>query len=305
MNEEYRRRVELLLDITPRVFGEPDFAMKGGTAINLFIRDVPRLSVDIDLVFVPKEVPREEALARIKAALTRIGTELMRAPGVDVSLSQRGGNEVKLLVSRAGYQVKVEVNTVFRGTVFPVLDSTPTQVATDLFKREVRIKILDPDELYGSKLVAAMDRQHPRDLFDVMTLVGQGGITPRMRRAFVIYLAGHNRPIGELLTPNRYPLDDLYASDFVGMTTAAVSIDKLLRAREQLFLELPASLDASERQFLLSLKKGEPQWGLLGIPGIEGLPALQWKLANVRRLKDSNPNKHAKMLAVLREKLGD
>jgi hypothetical protein len=84
MRSRYRRTVELLLDITPQVFGEPEFAMKGGTAINLFVQDLPRLSVDIDLVFVPKETPRDEALERITAALTRIQRALTRAPDVTV-----------------------------------------------------------------------------------------------------------------------------------------------------------------------------------------------------------------------------
>lgn len=304
MNEKYRRTVELLLDITPPVFSEPDFAMKGGTAINLFVKDLPRLSLDIDLVFVPKETPRDEALKRITAALTRIQGKLSRVPYVTARLGRVQNDEVKLFVSRGPYQVKVEVNTVFRGTVYPVLDRALAQAAMDFFKREVHIKILDSDELYGSKLVAAMARQHPRDLFDIMTVLDGGGITPRMRRAFVIYVAGHNRPIGELLTPNPQPLDALYNADFVGMTQKEVALADLLEVRTRLFRDLPDSLDADERRFLLSMKQGEPDWALLGIPGIEQLPALQWKLANVRNLKEKNSKKHDKQLAVLREKLG-
>jgi predicted nucleotidyltransferase component of viral defense system len=255
VKEEYRRTVELLLDITPLVFRESEFAMKGGTAINLFVQDLPRLSVDIDLVFVPKETPRDEALERITAALTRIQAALTRGPGVTARLGGVQKDEAKLFVSRGRYQVKVEVNTVFRGTVYPVLDRTLAQAATDYFKREVHIKMLDSDEVYGSKLVAAMDRQHPRDLFDVMMLLNGGGITTRMRRAFVIYVAGHNRPIGELLTPNPQPLDALYNADFVGLTQKEVALADLLEVRTQLFGELPASLDADERRFLLSIKQ--------------------------------------------------
>jgi predicted nucleotidyltransferase component of viral defense system len=304
VKEEYRRTVELLLDITPLVFRESEFAMKGGTAINLFVQDLPRLSVDIDLVFVPKETPRDEALERITAALTRIQAALTRGPGVTARLGGVQKDEAKLFVSRGRYQVKVEVNTVFRGTVYPVLDRTLAQAATDYFKREVHIKMLDSDEVYGSKLVAAMDRQHPRDLFDVMMFLNGGGITTRMRRAFVIYVAGHNRPIGELLTPNPQPLDALYNADFVGLTQKEVALADLLEVRTQLFRELPASLDADERRFLVSIKQGQPDWALLGIPGIEQLPALQWKLTNVRRLQEKNRKKYDEQLAALREKLG-
>ena len=219
-------------------------------------------------------------------------------------LGGASGDEVKLFVDRGGVRVKVEVNTVFRGTVYPTTNGGLSKAATAYFKREVDIRLLDTDEIYGSKLVAAMDRQHPRDLFDVMMLLNGGGITPRMRRAFVVYAAGHNRPIGELLTPNAQPLEDVFKTDFVGMTATEVPLDELLAVRTRLFRELPMSLDADERNFLQSMKAGDPAWDLLGISGIEYLPALRWKLANVRKLRDKDPTKHAKMLAALRGKLG-
>lgn len=303
MNERYRRTVELLLDIAPRVFAEPDFAMKGGTAINLFVRELPRLSVDIDLVFVPKSLPREEALAQIAAALGRVQRALERFPGVKVRAGGADREEVKLFVDRGDYRVKVEVNTVFRGTAYPVVDHALGRAASDFFKREADVRLLDVDELYGSKLVAAMDRQHPRDLFDVRELLRAGGITPRMRRAFVIYVAGHNRPIGELLTPNPMPLEQVYRNEFVGMTQNDVPLIELDDARAEIFRLLPSSFDSDERKFLLSVKQGEPEWSLLGVTGIEHLPALQWKVRNVRKLMERNPEKHARQFATLREKL--
>ncbi len=69
MNDAYVRTVQLLLDIAPAVFETPVFAMKGGTALNLFVQDMPRLSVDIDVVFVPYDLPREGALQTIGAEL--------------------------------------------------------------------------------------------------------------------------------------------------------------------------------------------------------------------------------------------
>lgn len=303
MKDAYRDTAELLLDIAPRIFAEPEFAMKGGTAINLFVQPLPRLSVDIDLVFIPTDLQREEALQRISGALNRIRGTLERTPGMSARLSGADGDEVKLFVTRNDVRIKVEVNTVFRGTVYPTIRSGLSPAATEYFKRQVSVELLDRDELYASKLVAAMDRQHPRDLFDVMLLLDQGGITPRMRRAFVAYVAGHNRPIGELLTPNPQPLEVVYESDFVGMTTNDVPLADLLAARAQLFEELPRMLDDDERAFLLSLKRGEPNWDLLGIAEIARLPALQWKLQNVRRLIKSNPTKHKKLLTKLQEKL--
>lgn len=70
--------------------------------------------------------------------------------------------------------------------------------------------------------MAAMDRQHPRDLFDVMELFAYGGITPAIRRAFVVYLASHNRTIHEVLFPTPKDITLAYAGSFVGMTAARV-----------------------------------------------------------------------------------
>jgi predicted nucleotidyltransferase component of viral defense system len=306
MKEIYQRTVELLLDIAPRVFEAPDLAMKGGTAINLFIRDLPRLSVDIDLVYLPREHPREQAMAAIDAELQRISERVRRLPGVAVQSHSGGsGEEVRILVSRGGVGIKVEVNHVFRGAAYPIVRRRLMPKASALFRREVAASLLDEDEIYGSKLVAAMARQHPRDIFDVMLLLEEGGgITPRMRRAFVVYVAGHNRPMGELLTPRVQPIADIFRSEFAGMTTAEVSLEQLEETRRRYLAELPASLDEAERRFLLSMKAGEPQWDLLGIPGLAQLPALQWKLQNLQELRQRNPKKHQQLYDLLKQKLG-
>lgn len=304
MREDYRRTVELLLDIAPRVFEEPDYAMKGGTAINLFVQDFPRLSVDIDLVYLPVDHPRDHALAAIDAALDRISEKLQRMPDVDVRRAAGGGDEeVRILVTRARHTVKVEVNHVFRGTVYPWAHQALSPRASQTFRREVQLPVLAEDELYGSKLVAAMDRQHPRDIFDVMLVLSGDGITHRMRRAFVVYAASCRRPINELLTPNPKPLEALYRTGFDGMTAEPVPLARLEETRANLFRELPASLDDAERRFLLSVKACEPDWGLLGLPGIERLPGLTWKLENVRRLKRSNAAKYKTQFTALKRKL--
>jgi len=212
--------------------------------------------------------------------------------------------ETKLFVSRGDTRVKIEVNHVFRGSVYPVVEGDLISEAEDMFEREVSVPMLDADELYASKLVAALDRQHPRDLFDVMLLNENGGITPRMRRAFVVYLAGHNRPMHELLPSQANDIKDVYENEFVGMTTREVSLKELEDTRERLFDELPPALDEVERQFLRSIHRLEPEWSLLEVPGIETLPAIQWKLLNLRRLKESNPDKFVQMLGALEQQLG-
>jgi len=162
--------------------------------------------------------------------------------------------------------------------------------------------MLDPDEVYASKLVAALDRQHPRDLFDVMLMLEGGGITPRMRRAFTVYLAGHNRPMHELLSPRPKEIRPEFESDFAGMTNREVSVEQLEEVRERIFRELPVSLDDAERSFLLSVNCCEPDWKILGLPGIENLPAIRWKLLNLGKLARTNPKKFALIRKSLEEK---
>jgi len=303
MNPLYIETVQLLLDVAPFVFKNSPFAMKGGTAINLFHQDMPRLSVDIDLVLVDPCESRDAALATIEAALEKISTELKAKMKVKIQQTKSGSDfETKLLITRDRVRVKVEVNHVFRGSVYPIVNQRLSMAAEEKFGRYVSVPTLDYDELYASKLVAALDRQHPRDLFDVMLLYRNGGITPRMRRAFTVYLAGHNRQMNEMLPPIASDLSERFIKEFEGMTTEAVTLRELEETRERLFTELPAALDASECKFLLSMKKGEPDWEILGLPGIQNLPSLQWKLRNIEKLS-ANPGKHKDLVEVLATKL--
>lgn len=305
MDSRYLDTVRLLIDVAPFVFSADCFALKGGTAINLFLRDMPRLSVDIDLVFTDLEQPdRSAALAVIERKLGEIAERLERMLGVKVRPTTSGSDhESKLFISRGPVLLKVEVNHVFRGAVYPLVSGSLSAQAQTRFSRALSIPMLDPDELYASKLVAALDRQHPRDLFDVKLLLEADGITPRIRRAFVVYLAGHNRPMQELLSPRPKDIRREFASDFADMTSDEVTVEQLESVREVLFQALPASLDEAERRFLLSVKRIEPEWEILGLPGIERLPAIQWKLLNLSRLNKSNPKKYAKAFAELERNL--
>ncbi len=303
-NSSFYPQADLLVQVLPFVHAEACFALKGGTAINFFVRDFPRLSVDIDLVYLPVE-DRAATLRGINAALERIAARVRRAlPGVQVR-EQRpvgGGGAFKLALRTAGgAEVKIEPNTVMRGALFPTEDRTLVPKAVALFGRSVTMRVVSLPDLYGGKLCAALDRQHPRDLFDVHGLFEAEGLTDDIRRGFVVALASHDRPMGELLTPRLKDLRQVYADQFSGMTTEPVPMTMLEAARAQLIERINADLTRAEREFLLSLKQGDPQWDLLGLPGAERLPGPQWKLYNLRRM---DPKKHEEAVARLREKLG-
>ena len=138
MDKSYADTVRLLLTVAPEVFANDIFAMKGGTAINLFVQDMPRLSVDIDVVFQPRQVPRDEAVAAIDAELAAIGQRVASLGLRARRLRGADAGDTKLIVENDSSQVKIEVNTVFRGTVLPV-ERRPLNARTgDLFGVDVR-----------------------------------------------------------------------------------------------------------------------------------------------------------------------
>ena len=303
MNDTYLATARLLAEIAPTVFESGIFALKGGTAINLFLRDMPRLSVDLDLVFTDHRIPRADALAAINEALRAARDRLAKREFQVQALAAADMGETKLLVKRGDLAVKIEVNTVIRGTVHPTRTAALTPAASEALMADLELTLLSPEDIYGGKLVAAMDRQHPRDLFDVMELFAHGAITPEIRRAFVVYLASHNRTIHEVLFPTPKDIQLAYEGSFVGMTTESVTLDALLAARERMFRELPSALDANEREFLRTLVRAQPNWSLLGIPHLDELPAIRWRLQNLQQLSISQPDRFRALADALDERL--
>lgn len=303
MDKAYIEVVRILLESAPAIFESPQFAMKGGTAINLFIEDMPRLSVDIDVVFTDHEPTRDAALKSISSGLDAARKRLSKA-GLESEVSAtKDGDEIKLFIRRGRNQVKVEVNHVFRGTVLPVEARRLGDAARNLFTVELSVPVLAAPELYGSKLVAAMDRQHPRDFFDVRNLFERGGLTPDVVECFVCYLAGHNRPAHEVLFSRDQDMRLAFDNEFAGMTRNPVTLAELEEVRRKLKKELPAALTKNQRTFLLGLLAGEPDWQLMGCPHLSQLPAVRWKLQNLARLKKSNPYKFAQQARALRDRL--
>jgi len=303
MNPVYLDTVRLLMQVAPLVFVDDTFALKGGTAINLFIRNMPRLSVDLDLAFPDHTLPRDQALARINEAILQAG-ERLKKRSFQVHIPPAAAGETKLLVRKDHIEVKIEANFVLRGTVQPVRQASLMPVASGVLMADFEIPVVSLEDVYGGKLVAALDRQHPRDLFDVMQLFEYEGITPGIRRAFVVYLACHNRPVHEVLFSQLKDIEHDYQHNFVGMTADPVPLDLLLATRDRMIRELQAGLDDSERQFLLSLVAGKPNWSLLGIAHLEHLPAIRWKLSNLAQLKKSNAKKFVEQVDELASRLG-
>lgn len=283
-NPRYEAQVRLLLRCLPEVNRHHCFALKGGTAINFFVRDLPRVSVDIDLTYLPLK-PRDESLSEINDALLTIKVNIeRRVPASRVRGTRSQSNIVKLLVSTGDATIKIEPNLILRGAVQEPQNLDLCSAAQEYFESFVTAQTLSYADLYGSKLCAALDRQHPRDLFDVKLLLDDTGITPEIRRAFIVYLAGHNRPMNELLAPGILDIAALYEDQFAGMIRSEVSLDDLRQIQKTLANTLVGSFDDDEKEFLVSVKQGEPEWTRLGIAHLDRLPAIQWKLINIRKM---------------------
>jgi hypothetical protein len=302
MNEAYREQVRLMLDLLPFIADESIFALKGGTAINFFVRDMPRLSVDIDLTYLPLE-DRAASLAGISAGLARIKAQAeRRLSGARLTLVPQGDDmEVKVHCQRGGRaRVKVEVNPLQRGALWPVRTLTCTDAVQEAFESFVELPVVSHAELFGGKVSAALDRQHPRDLFDVRQLLDVEGFGDDVRAGLLMNLIGHRRPIAELLNPEAKDQRQTFAGEFAGMTLLPFDYAIHEATFAELTAAVRASLTPSERAFLLSFEEGSPDWSLFPAAGAERLPATRWKLLNIQKLRSDNPAKHAAALKTLR-----
>lgn len=294
----YRRQAALLVRVLPHVAQEKAFALKGGTAINLFIRNMPRLSVDIDLTYLPVQ-ERSASLAAIDASMRRIAASLKKDLGAQITMAVFEGRVTKLVVRADDVQIKIEVTPVIRGCVFEAQMRDVAPLVEDTFGFAEMQLVSFPD-LYAGKAVAGLDRQHPRDLFDWRDLIANEGISDELRRAFLVYMLSHDRPMFEVLAPRPKDISALFARDFDGMTDKPVKIEKLIAAREALIAGMVGSMPETHRTFLLSFERGEPDWKLLGIANAADLPAVKWRQINLNKV---TPEKRAALVAELEKVL--
>ena len=300
-NSIYYKQVQLLIQVLPFVAKQQCFALKGGTAINLFVRDFPRLSVDIDLVYLPMK-SRDDALQEICDALDAISSDLKIAfKDIELTEAYRSKRDaLRLIVARNGVQIKVELSPVLRGTVYEPKLMEVCAAVEDEFGY-VEMPVVDLADLYAGKICAALDRQHPRDLFDVKWLLENEGLTDEIRKALLVYLSSHNRPMAELLSPQFKDITATYEGEFTNMAETDVPLVELEAVRMHLVDLIHQGLTDSEKSFLLSFKNREPDWSLIGLDGVSELPAIKWKQINLANMPN---DKHTQALEKLKGVLG-
>lgn len=294
---DYKQQVSLLLQVLPEVAKEPDFALHGGTAINLFVRDMVRLSVDIDLTYTLIE-DRKTSFKNIIDGLDRIKVKLEKIlPEAAITLKRE---TLKLQITTVNAQIKLEVNQINRG----VMDDTVTlplcEKAQEEFDVFCAVPVVPLGQLYGGKICAALDRQHPRDLFDVKYLLENEGFTDVIKKGFLLFLLSSNRPLHEMLHPNFIDQRETLVNQFEGMSPEPFTYGDFEKIREQLVKTIHQNITDQDKEFLLSFGEGIPNWDIYDF---ERFPAVQWKLQNLTKLKNGNPEKHESFVASLKKVL--
>lgn len=295
VNPNYKGQASLLLDVLPEVAKEKCFALHGGTAINLFVQDMPRLSVDIDLTYLPIE-DRTTTLKNIATSLDKIRTRISGIkPKARIEHKIETG---KLLVSDNYFEIKIEVNLVARGAISPIIELPLCNKAQSEFNAFLAMPIVPIAQLYGGKICAALDRQHPRDLFDVSLLLQRTGINEEIMAGFIYSLLASDRPFNEMLAPNRIDQTKAFENQFSGMSDIAFSYNDFEETREKLIQIIKEKLAKKDKEFLISFVNLEPDWSVYDF---KDYPSIRWKLQNLQKLQDVNPDKYKSYLVKLSE----
>ena len=241
------------------------------------------------LTYLPVE-SRDDSLHAIDAAMKHIADIAgSTSPAEKIVLGTRNkeGAVTKLFARSNGVQIKIEVAPVLRGCVFGPQTRSVSRKVEDTFGY-AEMKLVSFADLYAGKIVAALDRQHPRDLFDVRDLLANEGVNDDLRRAFIVYLLSHDRPMHEVITARRKDIALEYERGFAGMTDTRIELDELLTVREAIIENIIGNMPDEHRKFLISFEQGTPDWPLLGLGRVVDLPAVQWRQLNLDKLDEKS-----------------
>lgn len=252
---------------------------------------------DIDLTYLLLE-DRESTLQHITEALIRIKANILKnIPGTSVVLKADSG---KLLIQTKEAIVKLEVSLMNRGTYRQIEIRTLCEKAQNEYESFCEIAVVPMGQLYGGKICAALDRQHPRDLFDIKYLLANEGFSEEIKAGFLYCVLGAERPIHEMLNPNFLDQKSALTKQFEGMTTESFSYDEYEETKGKLIKVVTESLTDIDKDFLLNFKNLTPNWELYPYGDF---PSVRWKLQNLERLKSKNPDKHSHLYKLLKTQL--
>lgn len=300
--ERVYRLVDLLEGMREHSYLKGRWVLKGGTALNLFLFDVPRLSVDIDVNYIGS-AEREVMLSErptlekaLQAVFGRHGLTVRRAAAADEHAGGKWSLRYESVLGQGG-NLEIDLNYLLRIPLWPPTAMTSQKLGG---VQVDGIPVLDLHELAAGKLAALLSRHAARDLFDAHRLLGDQRVDrERLRTAFVLYGAMSRkdwRTVQESdadfdLRELRDQLIPLLRNGGKEVTKSPDAWAKTLleECRERLKAILP--LSAQEKKFLDGiLDRGEVDPALLTADTaladrILAHPGLQWKALNVRQFK--------------------
>jgi len=299
MDEKYLSQVNLLVKVLNYTAKEECFALKGGTAINLFYNNLPRLSVDIDLTYIGFE-EREKAVININSALERI-TKTLKSNGY-IAVLQGNKSEKKIICSNKEAAIKIEPNYIIRGyfnkpEIMSVCETVEKQFSY------AEIQVVSKSELYGGKICAALDRQHPRDLFDIKEYFENNSFDDDLVKGFIVMLLSHDKPLHETINPNIKNQKEIFEKQFKGMTDKEFSYENHIETLKNLIKMVQEHIQPY-KQLLLDFVSLKADLSDFQIENIEKLPAVKWKLRNLNYLKENNSYKFKEQYDKLKDCLG-
>lgn len=255
---------------------------------------MPRLSVDIDLTYIPASDNRDLDLENIRIALERVKGQLKsRIPNISFPDSIRAKEELKLICTTPEAMIKIEVNQINRGIIADTELVILCDKAQEIFDKFCEVRMVSRKQLWGGKINAALDRQHPRDLFDIQNLINEVGYSQEIKEGFIFFLLCGKRPIHELLSPHDIDQTAVFESQFHGMTDVDFGYNEYQETRKQLIAMINDSLTTEDKEFILAFTKGEPDWTKVDY---SKYPAIRWKLLNIDKLRKNNFKKHKEQM---------
>jgi predicted nucleotidyltransferase component of viral defense system len=296
-NKTYSRQAALLISVIPEIAVDRRLALHGGTAINLFVRNMPRLSVDIDLTYVPLE-DRETSFRNTSEALKEISSRIeKRLPAIRIEHKE---DTHKLLVANKEAIIKVEVSQIVRGVLSPVTEKPLCENAQTQFDAFCAINVVPDGQLFGGKVCAAMDRQHPRDIFDMKHLMQNEGFTQAIKEGFLFRLLSSERSVQDVLFPNLLDQRQAMENQFAGMSDEPFTYEEYEQVRETMVETVQRAITEEDKAFILSVKKAQPDWSVYHFGEF---PSIRWKQQNLEKLKANNPTKHRELYDPLKKRL--
>lgn len=295
-DERFRQQVDLVLTILGYMDWDGCFAMKGGTALNFFYEDMPRLSVDIDLVYVPLN-SREEAFEEMIKYFNRCVHDLNKRGFTAKVTGIKQENPIgRLYVSSNSSSVKIEPNLIIRGALLaPKLKSLSSAVK-EAFSQDLKVRCLDYKEIMAGKLVAMLDRQHPRDIFDMLQYYKNKKSIKEIMDYFMVYLLQSSRPFSELIAPRLLNIKEIFQTNFLGMTKEPMDLKELITYRNKVIKDVQKCLVGQRREFLISVMEERPKWKLIPFTNVEQFPGIKWKLQNIHTMPQAKREAEIKKL---------